>query len=149
MSRNVVIGTAIVIVILVLGWYYLGSQKGGVSYSPPQATPAPQVTQPATSPATSSAASQTAEKNVVTITSSGFSPQNITIKAGETVTWMNEDTVDHTVNSAVHPTHQLYPPLNLGVIKPGGKSALAFPKAGAYKYHDHLNPSHTGTITVQ
>lgn len=88
-------------------------------------------------------------KSVVQITSSGFTPQNITVKAGESVTWVNEDTESHQVNSAVHPTHQVYPRLNLGVIKPAETKELSFPDAGSYKYHDHLNPSLTGSVTVE
>lgn len=144
MSRNAIIGGIVIILVVVLGWYYLQSQKGG--YTQPQTTPPSNVTQPEESPATPSAS---AEKNVVNITSSGFLPKDITVKAGESVTWANEDTDDHTVNSVVHPTHLVYPPLNLGVIKEGDQKSLTFPTAGTYKYHDHLNPTFTGSVTVQ
>jgi len=152
MSRNAVIGVVVVLAVVILGWYYLKSQQAGVSYTQPSQVPSVQTTRPTVSPAISTASptvSSATQENVVTIKSSGFSPQNLTIKAGETVTWINNDTVDHTVNSAVHPTHLLYPPLNLGVIKPGDKKSLTFPDAGTYKYHDHLNPSLTGSVTVQ
>jgi len=56
---------------------------------------------------------------------------------------------ENIVNSALHPTHLEYPPLNLGVIKPGESKSLTFPEAGTYKYHDHLNPSLFGSVTVQ
>lgn len=143
-SRNIVIGIVVVLLVLV-GWYYIQSQKPKA----PQ-TPAPQA-QPETTPATTSASpAEEVEKNVVKISSSGFAPQNITIKVGESVTWVNEDSEDHQVQSAVHPTHQLYPPLNsVGLIKSGEKKSLSFPEAGTYKYHDHLNPSLTGSVTVQ
>lgn len=145
MSRNVVIG-AVVVVVVVLGWYYFQSQKGGVNYTSPQLTPT--ATQPEESPATSSA--QTVEKNVVNIQSSGFLPKDVTIKVGESVTWVNQDTSDHQVKSAVHPTHLVYPPLNnVDLIKPGEKKPLVFPTAGSYKYHDHLNPSLIGSVTVE
>lgn len=144
MSRNAIISGAVVILVVFVGWYYLQSQKG--NYAPPQTTPPSNVTQPEENPATPSAS---AEKNVVNITSSGFLPKDITVKVGESVTWVNEDTVGHTVNSAVHPTHLVYPPLNLGTIKPGVQVSLNFPKAGTYQYHDHLNPSLTGSVIVE
>lgn len=88
-------------------------------------------------------------QNVVTISESGFSPQVITVKAGETVTWMNSDSKVKDVSSAVHPTHQVYPPLNLGNIAVGESKSLTFPTAGTFKYHDHLYPIQTGSVVVQ
>lgn len=132
MSRNVWIGLALVVLILA-GWFYMQSQK-----PQPAPSPAPQV-QP-----------EIMDKNVVTVTSASFSPQEIIIKVGESVTWLNAGSEDHQVNSAPHPTHTTYQPLNtVGLLKPGDKQSLTFPTAGTYKYHDHLNPSLFGSVTVQ
>lgn len=145
MSRNVWIGVVVVLVILA-GWYFIQSQQRQAVPSP-----APQVSPQEETPATSEATpSETADKNVVKVSSSGFSPQNITITVGESVTWINEDSENHQIQSAVHPTHQLYPPLNtVGLLKSGEKKSLSFPEAGTYKYHDHLNPSFTASVTVE
>ena len=140
MSRNAIIGLAAVLVLGLIGWYILNSQKYSTKpslVSSPSPTTAASITPAAT------------EGGVVKITPSGFIPQNITVKAGEFVRWVNEDAEDHTVNSAVHPTHQVYPRLNLGTIKPGDEKSLTFPDAGSYKYHDHLNPSLTGSVIVE
>lgn len=146
MSKNTTIGLVVVVLIILAGWYFIQSQKG----QPAQSRPAPRVTQPRATPATESAAPSKVKENVVKVTTSGFSPQRITIKAGESVTWVNEDTQSHQVNSAVHPTHQLYPPLNtVGLLQSGDKKSLSFPDAGTYKYHDHLNPSNTGSVIVE
>lgn len=144
-SRNVVIGVLVILLVLV-GWYYLQSQQ-----RQPQPSSIPQAAPKEAAPATSAATpSESMEEKVVTISSSGFFPQNITVSAGETVTWVNEDTESHQVNSAVHPIHQLYPPLNsIGLLKSGEKKSLSFPDKGTYKYHDHLNPSLTGSVTVE
>lgn len=143
MSRNVWIGIAVVVLVLI-GWFYIQSQK-----SQPVASPVPQV-QSEIPPATTSATPQILDKNVVTITSTGFSPQQMTVKVGESVTWVNAGSEDHQVNSAPHPTHTAYQPLNtVGLLKPGDKKSLTFPTAGTYKYHDHLNPSLFGSVTVQ
>lgn len=91
----------------------------------------------------------TMTETVVAITSAGFSPVSVTIRAGETVKWVNNDTSAGNVSSAVHPTHQVYPSLNLGNIQPGGSVSLKFPTAGTYKYHNHLQPTLTGSVTVQ
>lgn len=147
MSRNVVIGIVIVVVVVILGWYFL-RQQGGISYGPTQ-TQTPTFTKPQKSPQATSAAVPTSGKNVVTISSVGFSPKNITIKAGETAVWKNDDSANHAVNSTPHPIHTDYQPLNLGTIKSGKTKSLQFPTAGTYKYHDHLNPSLTGSVTVE
>lgn len=147
MSRNVIIGIALVILFLIAGWYYLQSQKGQPAYGPP--TPTPKTTEERQTP-TTEATPSAASENLVEVQSLGFSPKDITVKVGESVTWINQDTESHQVNSAVHPTHLLYPPLNtVGLLNPGEKKSLSFPKVGTYKYHDHLNPSLTGSVTVE
>lgn len=88
-------------------------------------------------------------EHLVTQTSKGFSPQTITVKLGETVVWVNEDKVTHNVSSALHPTHQAYPPLNLGDYEATQKMSITIPTPGTYKYHDHLYPNLTGTIIVE
>lgn len=150
MSKNAIIATVVIAVLVLAGWYFMGSKK----YSTPQApakvsqTSAPATVASPTSSATNGAIVKE-DKNTVQISSSGFSSKSITIKVGETVTWMNSDSVNHTVYSAGHPTHLIYPPLNLGTIKPGKKVSLEFPKVGTYQYHDHLNPSLTGAVIVE
>lgn len=148
MSKNIWIGLIVLITLILAGWYFIQSQK-------PQPTQAPATeAQPKTTPATTSASpSETEEmkqnKTVVNITSTGFSLANITINAGDSVIWRNGDSANHNVSSAPHPIHTTYSPLNLGVIKPGESKSLTFPTAGTYKYHDHLNPSLTGSVTVE
>ena len=87
--------------------------------------------------------------STVQITANGYLPMNLTIKAGTTVTWINSSGAVVTVNSDNHPTHLLYPPLNLWKVNGGGNVSLRFDTPGTYGYHNHLNPTQTGTITVQ
>lgn len=146
MSRNVILAAVVVVVVVILaGWFLMRPKQVATPIPARVSTPAPVVS--ATPSATEGAV--VAGKNVVRISSTGFLPKDTTIKAGESVTWANDDTVDHTVNSAQHPTHLIYPALNLGVVKPGGSKSLTFPEAGIYRYHDHLNPSLFGSVTVQ
>lgn len=148
MSRNMVIGAVVVLVLIVGGIMLTRPQQPA---TPPQETPSVETPASTGSAATTGATegAMMKEETVVKITSSGFSPQTVTIKVGESVTWMNEDSAVHAVNSAVHPTHQVYPPLNLGNVQAGGKLSLTFTTAGTYKYHDHLNPSLTGSVVVE
>lgn len=97
-------------------------------------------------------------ENTVEITYSGFSPNTLTINAGDTITFVNKDTNPHWPASAIHPTHTAYPESGgcIGskfdackALSQGETFIFKFNQKGSWKYHDHLNPSLTGTITVQ
>lgn len=85
----------------------------------------------------------------VSVTSKGFEPQTITIKTGQRIVWINKSGANVTVNSDAHPTHLLWPFLNLGQFADGSSVSVVFEKVGKYTYHNHLNVSQTGTVTVE
>lgn len=84
----------------------------------------------------------------IVLTDSGFVPKDITVKAGTRVIWRNSSGKAASVNSDDHPTHRLYPFLNLGEFPDGSSVQVVFDKAGKYGYHNHYNASETGTITA-
>lgn len=88
------------------------------------------------------------QTNSVTLSSLGFIPQSITVKVGTKVTWTNNSGTTATVDSAAHPTHLVYPPLNLGNFGIGETLSLVFDQSGTYKYHNHLDASQTGEVVV-
>lgn len=130
-------------------YYFFLAKKGG--YTPPATQTQSTVEQasPTTSNPSPSSSTENKSQNTVTLTPNGLSPSSLTIKAGQTVTWENKSGETATVNSDPHPTHTAYTPLNLGNFPDGGTLTLKFNKAGTYGYHNHLNPSERGTITVQ
>lgn len=162
MNKNLVI-VAIVLIVLLAGGLlaYNAYQSNKVTQptlsnnqtSTPNSNEAlTSVTPLPTTEGNSDASTQSAvqTKNTITITSQGFNPPTITIKKGESVTWVNNDTVNHQVNSDNHPTHLLYPILNkVGLIKPSESKSLTFDTAGTYTYHDHLNAALVGKIIVK
>ncbi len=85
----------------------------------------------------------------VKLTTNGFDPSTLTVKINDTVNWKNESGKDATVSSDPHPTHELYPFLNLGIFKTGSSVQTTFLKAGKFTYHNHLIPSQKGTIIVE
>src|SRR3989344_2913271 len=85
----------------------------------------------------------------ITLTDSVFVPKEITVKKGTRVVWINQSGKGATVSSSDHPTHLNYPPLNLGEFGDGSSVNLILNDSGTYGYHDHLNPSSIGTITVE
>jgi plastocyanin len=78
--------------------------------------------------------------------SKGFYPSSITIVLGvnNTVTWINEDTVPHTVSSLSSTE-----PFNSGNLAPGQTYSFTFTIAGTYSYTDIDHPWETGTVTVK
>src|SRR3972149_12236577 len=87
--------------------------------------------------------------NLITYTDSGFSPAQVSVKAGDTVTFKNDSATSVQVNSAPHPAHTQFPELNIGSIAAGESKSVTFTTAGTKKYHNHLNPSQNGTIVVE
>lgn len=142
-----------VVIYLIIGgiiyagvYYFFLAKKGGYSQSSSQTQPT--IRQSSPTSATESPTTQQSQ-NTVTLTSNGFSPATLTIKTGKTVTWVNKSGESATVNSDPHPTHTDYTPLNLDNFLDGGTLTLTFDKPGTFGYHNHLNPSEWGTITVQ
>lgn len=88
-------------------------------------------------------------KQVINLTKNGFDPAIIKVKVGILIQWINQSGVEASVNSADHPTHQMYTPLNLGKFPNGSSVSFIFDKPGTYKYHNHLNSSQTGVIVVE
>ncbi len=62
-----------------------------------------------------------------------FEPDRVTIKAGETVTWKNEDRRDHQVMSGAPPvmTDQFMSP----VLSKGDSWSYTFEEPGEYPFH--------------
>ena len=79
----------------------------------------------------------------------GFLPGEVEVKIGEAVEFRNDSQETFQVNSDNHPSHALYPELNLGVVGPGKVKSTVFEKAGTYTYHNHLKPTEKGTIVVE
>lgn len=84
----------------------------------------------------------------ITIESFGFSPATITIKKGTTITWINNDSVNHLVASNPHPVHTDLPGFQSQNLSLGESYSFTFDKVGTFGYHCHLHPSMRGTVIV-
>lgn len=71
-----------------------------------------------------------------------FVEKNITVKAGTTVTWTNNDIAPHTVTSDTGSV------LDSGNLSLGQSFSMTFNTPGTYNYHCAIHPSMTGTVTV-
>lgn len=81
-----------------------------------------------------------------------YSPQNLTIKAGTTVTFTNSDFVIHTVTGTDATLDNVTPTPNdtfdTGILGHGESKQIKFDKAGTYNYFCIVHPHMRGTITV-
>lgn len=92
--------------------------------------------------------------NTITVSTSGVSPKNLTVSRGSQVTFVNNDSRPHSMNSDPHPTHGDCPQIDqVGFLAPGqSKQTGNLTTARTCGYHDHDNPGNAslqGTITVQ
>ena len=77
----------------------------------------------------------------VTIANFAYSPADVTIKAGGSVTWTNNDSVPHTVTG---------PDFDSGPIAQGATFSHTFPTAGSFEYKCTIHPSMPhAKVTVQ
>ncbi len=78
-----------------------------------------------------------------------YSPSTVSIKVNDYVIFKNNSDTDFWPASAPHPSHTNYPEFDAKKpIAPGGKFQFQFTQEGAWSFHDHLNPSAFGKITV-
>jgi plastocyanin len=71
-----------------------------------------------------------------------FNPQQITVKAGTTVTWTNHDDIPHTVTSSTQA-------FKSKVLDTDEKFSFTFTTPGSYSYFCSLHPHMTGSIVVE
>jgi plastocyanin len=71
-----------------------------------------------------------------------FSPAELTIKAGDTVTWVNDDPVVHTLSD-------LGGAFDSGSISPGGTWSYTFNDKASYDYYCSIHPLMTGKLVVE
>jgi plastocyanin len=71
-----------------------------------------------------------------------FTPQRITVRAGATVTWANEDDVPHTIASS----SKLF---KSKALDTGDKFSFTFTTPGTYEYFCSLHPHMIGAVVVE
>lgn len=79
----------------------------------------------------------------VTMKSIKFNPGTVKVKAGDTVTWTNEDSVGHDVTSKTFKSG------SAGGIEPGQSFKHKFAKAGTFTYVCTVHPGMQGTVVVK
>ena len=162
--------TIVAIIIILLGGWWMFSQAPSM----PAATgttaavnsvggdAAADAGAPAASTTDASASGQ-ATGPTIHYTASGFSPKDVTIQAGQKVTFVNDTQEKMWVASDEHPTHTEFDgtdrathcsgtyagPTPFDQCQPGSTYTFVFAKAGAYTFHNHSAAQYGGTVTVR
>ncbi|MEU2256490.1 cupredoxin family copper-binding protein [Nocardia xishanensis] len=98
--------------------------------------------------ATSATATPTGERKAAAVTvdvdDMKFSPENVTVGVGDTVTWKFSDKAPHSVQGIGDKAMGINSP-----IFDKGEWSYTFTQAGTYRYLCSLHPEMRGTVTVQ
>jgi plastocyanin len=153
MNKSVVIFTVTVLLILVSGCTQTAPAQPATTTIPTLAPTAAQATvvtsQPAQTPeSVSPTIPNSVSENTVRINKKGFDPASITVKAGSTVRWVNEDS---TADPGLYnPTHRIALVMikNSPLLSPGQSWSWIFDQPGSYDYSDVIHPTLQGTVIV-
>jgi plastocyanin len=81
-----------------------------------------------------------------------YNPNNITVKAGDTLTFKNHDSIIHTATSTNAGANDKNPEpdsvFDTGLLNPGEEKQIKFDKVGIYNYFCMVHPFMRGTVTV-
>lgn len=108
--------------------------------SPTPTSPSPVAPSPSPTPGPSSA-SVAIPVGAEFLGNRAFTPPELNVQVGTTVTWMNTDRDSHTTTSDAAGW-------NSGTISPGRQFSFTFQSAGTFPYHCSFHPGMTGTVVV-
>jgi plastocyanin len=110
----------------------------GNNYSSSPSSPSP-----APTPALTGPSSQvTIPRGAEVLGNRAFSPDEVGVAVGDTVTWTNTDSVSHTSTSDATGWDS-------GIVAPGAQFSRTFQSAGRFQYHCAIHPGMVGTVVVQ
>jgi plastocyanin len=89
------------------------------------------------------AASESTADVTINVTPTGFQPEEVVIRPGDTVTWRNTDTKPHRIVSRTN----AFPPSPM--LAPGRSYSFRFGTPSAYSYESTAMPSRLGYVFVR
>jgi plastocyanin len=129
-------------VVLLLAAACIGGAHPAVTMkSPSGIQPAPLAAIATMTTATTAQSADAADGTQVTISNFTFNPKTLTVAAGTTVTWTNNDSLTHTVTA----DDGSFDSANL---RPGQQFSYTFTTPGTYTYHCSIHPFMTASVVV-
>jgi amicyanin len=133
----------VIIVIVAVAAIALGNKDNKNAATPPAApnpTSSKESTNSNQNPPTSNNEFSSAKS--VSIVNMSYSPADITVKKGTTVTWTNNDTIAHTVTADSNNT------FDSGNMDKGKTFSFTFNNAGTFAYHCTYHADMHGKVVV-
>jgi amicyanin len=90
------------------------------------------------------ATAQAATTHQIVMSGYAFSPRSLTITAGDTVTWVNEDQAPHNVKTVSGPAS-----FQSSMLNKGGVFSHTFSTPGTYDYECTVHPGMTAALVVK
>ena len=119
-----------------------GATACGSGYSAPAPSPTtPSPTTPDPAP-TGGGTTVSIPSGAEALANRAYAPDDVQIAVGDTVTWMNTDTVSHTTTSN-------QAGWDSGIVGPGRQFSRTYTTAGTFAYHCAIHPGMVGTVTVR
>jgi plastocyanin len=147
MSNSAWVWTIVIVIIVIIGLMFMfgkSSSKPPIEM-PSQGSSPVNVVQPSTEPsitplpeASASPTEQTSSN--VTISNFAFAPATLTVNAGTTVTWTNQDSVQHNIKGSTFTS---------GPLKTGDTYQFTFKTPGTFNYICIIHPTMKGAVIVQ
>jgi plastocyanin len=86
--------------------------------------------------------------NASTMGDKAFSPNPSEVKAGESVTWTNDDSQIHTATSGAVGAEDSGKVFDSGILSPKATFDFKFDQAGEFDYYCTLHPQMVGKVVV-
>ena len=136
-KTSLIIIIAVIVLVVIAGTFYF-MNKGEEKIT--EQTPQEQTQSAQTSQKTEQTSPQTYN---IEIKGFAFSPQTLTIKQGDSITWTNKDYAEHTVTSNSGKE------LDSKLLSKGQSYSHTFNTKGEFAYHCTPHPSMKGKIIVE
>jgi plastocyanin len=141
--KIIILSTAIVIASFIIGGAIMATQvlSGNLNVNDMAGEGFENSIQQPTTATSSIPSNSTVVKIVANAGSNSYNPNPVEVKVGETVTWINDDSVIHTATS----TDGTF---DSGIMRKGQPFSYTFDTAGEYPYYCTLHPNMVGTVVV-
>jgi plastocyanin len=163
-TKPIVIVLAVVVLLIIGYLVFGGSPASAPSETATTTVTGAEVVDVSGAPIVTTTTTTTETAVTITYGPNGFSPANVTVAPGTTVTWVNSGSGRMWVASDVHPSHTEFDGTSLSqhcangaptskavfdACGPVSSFSFTFTKAGTWEYHNHAQASDHGTITVR
>ena len=138
MKRALVI--LILVVLVILGVVFFSRRESIAPTINDALVPSPSPSPSPTPVPTSTPGAAQPKSFTVVIANGAINPKVLTVKVGDTVTFVNNDSVPHWPAVGIHPVHNICPTFDpKRGLRTGESYAHTFTEAKTCPFHDHLN----------